>query len=145
MAKDPSRKSFLEMGPAYLGGIAALVTALGGIFTIIYQRGQSETGETGPAPSALTAGCRRIVGSWQWYTADISGVLTFGADRQVSASPDRGSPPVLLGSWACDGASGAYTISWQNQVTEKITLDDDGRTASGYNNLNMPIRGSALQ
>lgn len=170
MANDPSRKSFLEIAPSYLGGVAAIATAAIAVFTFVDRRAADpdavpadrrqgaatdsapgvppatqRQSEAGPATPALSDGCRRIVGSWQWYTGDIPGVLTFGADRQVGASAARGSPPVLLGSWTCDGASGAYTIRWQNQVIEQVTLGGDGRTASGSNNLNMPIRGSALQ
>jgi hypothetical protein len=148
VANDPSRKSLLEIAPSYLGGIAAIATAAIAVFTFIDKRAadpDAVQSEAGPATPALSDGCRRIVGSWQWYTGDVPGVLTFGADRQVGASAVRGSPPLLLGSWACDGASGAYTIRWQNQVIEQVTLGGDGRTASGSNNLNMPIRGSALQ
>jgi hypothetical protein len=141
MANDPSRKSFLEIAPNYLAGIAAIATAAIGVLTFVDKR----AADPDAATPTLSDGCRRIVGSWQWYTGDIAGVLTFGADQQVGASLARGSPPVLLGSWTCDGASGAYTISWQNQVIEQVTLGGDGRTASGSNNLNMPIRGSALQ
>lgn len=153
MANDPSRKSLLEIGPGYLAGIAAIATATIGVLTFVDERAtdpdpapadQRQGVATDSAP-ALSDGCRRIIGSWQWYTGDISGVLTFGADQQVGASVARGSPPVLLGSWTCDGVSGAYTIRWQNQVIEQVTLSGDGRTASGSNNLNNPIRGSALR
>jgi hypothetical protein len=155
MANDPSRKSILEIAPGYLAGIAAIATAAIGVLTFVDKRAagpdpvpadrpQGAATDSAPDP-ALSDGCRRIVGSWQWYTGDIAGVLTFGADQQVGASLARGSPPLLLGSWTCDGASGAYTIRWQNRVIEQVTLGSDGRTASGFNNLNNPIRGSALQ
>lgn len=181
MADEPSRKPLLEIAPSYLGGIAAIATAIIGVLTFIDGRDktpeaapgdQRKTVAENPAPAdparvavrdaesdapAVTRqdaerapgvtespadGCRRIVGTWQWHTGDVPGVLTFGADRQVGASIVRGAAPVLLGSWSCDAASGAYTIRWQNQVIEHVTLSDDGRTANGSNNLNMPIRGS---
>lgn len=210
MARNSPRKSFVEIAPSYLAGVAAIATATIAVLTFFNGRDEASdaapadrsralpadaapvdqspamvpdatpgdqsrvmapdtvradsgqraapdmttvnvppvarhTTQVGPAePRSSADGCRRIVGTWQWYTGEIPGVLTFGEDRQVGASVARGVAPVLHGSWSCDESSGAYTIRWQNNVIEHVTLADDGRAASGSNNLNMPIRGSAF-
>jgi hypothetical protein len=184
MAKNPPRKSFVEIAPSYLGGVAAIATATIAVLTFVNGRDEAPDAvpaeqarrvdtaaapadrarqpvpdaalidapvvaeadaQVGPvAPGSSGDRCRRIVGAWQWYTGEIAGVLTFAEDHQVGASVARGVSPVLLGSWSCDESSGAYTIRWQNNVVERVTLADDGRTASGSNNMNMPIRGTAL-
>ena len=97
------------------------------------------------APTSPTDSCMRIVGTWQWYTNAIQGVLGFGSDHRVSASAFRGRPAVLWGTWTCDGATSGYVISWQNTVVERVTMAQDGQSITGTNNYNMLIRGYPLR
>jgi hypothetical protein len=104
--------------------------------------GRDTTAASGRDTAA--SGCARVIGDWQWYTAAIPGILRFAADRQVTARPSAAAAPVLAGRWTCDEATGAYVITWQNSVVERLQLSDDGRTMSGTNNLGMPVRGTPL-
>lgn len=139
-AADPASQAAADVEPVAPGAQGVPDRALVGAPIVA----QAEPQIDPVAPGSSGDRCRRIVGTWQWYTAEIAGVLTFGDDQQVGASVARGVAPVLRGSWSCDEASGAYTIRWQNSVVEHVTLGDEGRTASGSNNLNMLIRGTAL-
>lgn len=103
-----------------------------------------------PAPGRIAeraAGpdkCGRMVGRWQWYTNDISGVLTFDSSNNVGAAASAGAPQVLGGTWSCDAQSSAFTINWQNNVVENYTMAADGGSISGRNNLGMAVRGTPL-
>jgi TPR repeat protein len=98
-----------------------------------------------PDGGARPRPCERMVGRWQWYTNDISGVLTFDTSNNVGAAPAAGVPPVLNGRWSCDPQTGAFTISWQNTVVESYTMAADGGSISGRNNLGMAVRGTPLR
>jgi TPR repeat protein len=113
-----------------------------------------ESGSSEPAPAPVQRApesrrrsqtCERMVGRWQWYTNEISGVLTFDPGNDVGAAPSLGAPPVLSGTWSCDSQTGAFTINWQNSVVETYTMAEDGASISGRNNLGMTVRGTPLR
>jgi TPR repeat protein len=101
--------------------------------------------EPTPDGRARSQSCERMVGRWQWYTNDISGVLTFDTSNNVGAAPAAGVPQVLNGRWSCDPQTGAFTINWQNNVVENYTMAADGGSISGRNNLGMAVRGTPLR
>ena len=107
-----------------------------------------------PAPSGVEQvpddpsrpqSCERMVGVWQWYTNDISGVLTFDTNNNVGAAASANGPQVLNGTWSCDPQSGGFTINWKNSVVESYTMAADGGSISGRNNLGMAVRGTPLR
>ena len=97
-----------------------------------------------PIQAAELEACGRIVGQWQWQTGDIPGVLTFGANNEVSASVNASSSPVLRGTWTCDAATATFVITWPNGVVENLAMHADGSAISGRNNFGSPVTGSPL-
>jgi TPR repeat protein len=128
----------LDLGEAGVEVVLGLFPAL-----------DSAASEAQPAAVERTpdggAACERMVGRWQWYTNDISGVLTFDTSNNVGAAPTVGMPQVLNGRWGCDPQTGVFTISWQNNVVESYTMATDGASISGRNNLGMAVRGTPLR
>ncbi len=124
-------------------GIEAVLGLFPGIDSSVHEPARPAPGRIAEQ-TARPQQCGRMVGRWQWYTNDISGVLTFDSSNSVGAAASAGAPQVLAGTWSCDAQSGAFTINWQNNVVENYTMTADGGSISGRNNLGMAVRGAPL-
>ena len=106
-----------------VAGLAALVTALGGLAVAIKQTGWFESRDSAAVTRSGPASCDAIVGKWAWF---IGGEVTMA--RGGSFVQQSGN----AGTWECtDAARGMFTLRWRDGgYVNRVVLSANGQDLS---------------
>ncbi len=146
MTDSDKPKTFWTVLPALLAGSASLITAAVALMSFLSSSHPKEPSpQVSPAPQTVQlknlSECSEIVGRWDWFTGgetrlDENGGLEW---RQNPYSP----VPLVVGRWACTGSNPrTFLLSWQNGLTDSVTLSPDKKSLAGSNQAKVLVSGT---
>ncbi len=152
MAEEKDHKSFWLTLPGILTGAASLLTAVVALMTFIASR-EKPSAQPAPPPALFSAptpasvqlddisSCQEITGVWNWFTG---GKTTISADGGLFWKYEENpAVPTVMGRWTCANSNPrTYMLSWQNGLTDTVTLSPDKKTLGGTNQANVRISAS---
>ncbi len=83
--------------------------------------------------------CASVAGTWRWFTG---GSVQFTSDGKVFYATTPGGHAVTGGTWTCDAASGAYTVTWAKGFIDSLKLSDNGQHLQGSDNKGVQVSGA---
>jgi hypothetical protein len=76
--------------------------------------------------------CVDVIGRWDWLTT--GGIVTVAEGGRLTFHPNDLTPvPMYTGNWQCAAASGEIAMSWSTNLSDRLTLSEDGSRLSGTN------------